>query len=326
MIRFKPAFCIASGHLQTLYPAFFFKPPFPKVEREIFRLSDGDFLECLWHQKPTEGQKCPIVILFHGLAGSAYSPYMRRMMLVLGEEGYSVVAMQFRGCGEYTNKLARSYHSGATEDAKEWIFALLQNYHDNPLYAVGYSLGGNMLLKLLGEYGENSPLTAAVAVSAPIQLEAALKRINQGFSRFYQWNMLRTLKAQLKEKYLYHDIEALIGLKIEEVDKIKSFKDFDDAYTAPIHGFKDANDYYQKCSAKQFLKRIKSPTLIIHAENDPFMSKEVIPLDTELSSTVRLEVSQSGGHVGFISGSIFKPTFWLEGRVSAFFANFLERS
>jgi len=128
MIRFKPAFCIGAGHLQTLYPAFFFKPPFPALEKEIFTLSDGDFLECLWHKKPQKGEKKPIVVLFHGLAGSAYSPYMRRMMIALGNEGYSVVAMQFRGCGEEQNRLARSYHSGATEDAKEWI-AYLQDIY-----------------------------------------------------------------------------------------------------------------------------------------------------------------------------------------------------
>jgi predicted alpha/beta-fold hydrolase len=319
MIAFKPALGIATGDLQTLYPAFFAKPIKPTTTREIFELSDGDFVECLWHQKPNYHDKKPIVILFHGLAGSAHSPYMQRMMGALGQKGYAVVAMQFRGCGEKRNRLARSYHSGATEDAREWIAYLQERYHDSPLYAVGYSLGGNMLLKLLGEWGKDTPLKAAVAVSVPMQLESSLKRINQGFSKFYQWNMMRELKAQLKEKYNYHDIFALTGLKVEDVDKLVTFKEFDNAYTAPVHGFKDADDYYAKCSSKQFLKDISIPTLIIHAFNDPFIGDEVLPSEDELSKDVTFELYASGGHVGFVGGSIFKPKFWLEGRTISFF-------
>ncbi len=319
MIAFKPALSIGNGHLQTLYPAFFFKPKKPTTTLEIFELSDGDFVECLWHQKPSYHDNKPIVILFHGLAGSAYSPYIQRAMVELAKEGFAVVSMQFRGCGTLPNRLARSYHSGATEDAREWIDHLKKSYHDSALHAVGYSLGGNMLLKLLGEWGEKSPLKSAVAVSVPMQLESSLKRINQGFSKFYQWNMMRALKAQLKEKYKHHDIFSMTGFKVEDIDKLVTFKEFDDAYTAPIHGFKDADDYYAKCSSKQFLKEISTPTLIIHAFNDPFMGHEVLPSEDDLSACVQFELYASGGHVGFVAGSVWKPKFWLEGRIISFF-------
>lgn len=320
MIRFKPAVWLANGHLQTLFPALFSKPENPQTELEILELDDGDFVECVWHQKPSHHDKRPIMILFHGLAGSFESPYIKRVMHALGDEGFAVVLMHFRGCGREMNRLSRSYHSGETADAKSLIEHLQSNYHDNPLFALGYSLGGNMLLKLLGELGDKSPLRSAMAVCAPMQLDASSRRINKGFSRLYQYRLMRLLNASLQEKYNYHDMEKLIGIKREDVKKLRTFWEFDDVYTAPIHGFKDAKDYYEKSSSKQYLKDITTPTLILHAEDDPFMDKEVVPKDSEISSSVILELSMCGGHVGFVSGSIFRPKYWLESRITDFFA------
>ncbi len=320
MIAFKPAPFLANGHLQTLYPAFFFRPKKPDTTIEIFELDDGDFVECVWHLKPHIEDKRPIVVLFHGLEGSAHSPYIQRAMNVLGEAGYAVVVMQFRGCGKEQNRLLRSYHSGDTADASAWIRHLHQHYHDSPLFAVGYSLGGNVLLKLLGDADVGVPLKAAVAVSAPMQLEASVYRINQGFSKLYQYNMMRSLRQHLKEKILYHDSPKLPLLS--EVDKLRTFKAFDDRYTAPIHGFLDADDYYRRASAKQYLKGIVVRTLIIHAENDPFMSLEVLPDIASLPANVQVELSPSGGHVGFVGGSVFKPLFWLEPRILSFFQSY----
>ncbi len=318
MRRFIPAFGLKNGHLQTIFPTFFTKQSLPKVQREIFELSDGDFVEILWHQKPTKSENKPIITLFHGLAGSANSPYIKRVMNLLGKNGFAVVLMHFRGCGIKPNRLPRSYHSGETADAKEWIGHLKQTYPINPIFAIGYSLGGNMLLKLLGELGDNSLLSGAIAISVPMQLESSANRMNKGFSKLYQYHLVSTLKKSLQEKYTNHDMQMHIGLTKKEVGDIKTFWEFDDAYTAPIHGFKSAKDYYKKSSSKQYLKDIKTKTLIIHSFDDPFMSNDVVPSEDELSENVELELYTNGGHMGFVAGSLLKPNFWLEGRILEF--------
>lgn len=319
MIAFKPARFLRNGHLQTIFPALFSKPKTPKVEGEILELPDGDFVECVWHHKPKLHDKKPIMILFHGLAGSFESPYIKRAMCALGEKNFAVVLMHFRGCGEEINRLPRAYHSGETGDARALVSHLQNRYHDSPLYAIGYSLGGNMLLKLLGEWGDAAPLKAAMAVSVPMDLEASTYRINRGFSKLYQYRMMRQLNSALEEKYAYHDMEKLIGLKKEEVKNLRTFWEFDDAYTAPIHGFKDAKEYYEKSSAKQYLKSIMIPTLIVQAKDDPFLGEAVIPSKQELSASVNLELYAHGGHVGFVAGGIFAPHYWLETRMLDFF-------
>ena len=322
MIAFKPAPFLKNGHLQTLYPALFTKTIDLEVQEEKFTLPDGDFLECVWYKKPKVGDKTPIVILFHGLAGSVNSPYIQRAMKALGDKGFAISLMHFRGCGKEMNSLARSYHSGETEDAKAWIEHIQKHYHDSALYAVGYSLGGNMLLKLLGELGVDSPLKAAVAVSVPMVLESSADTMNEGFSKLYQYNLMEALKRQLIKKYAYHDMHKLIGIREVDVKKLTSFWEFDDVYTAPIHGFKDAKEYYAKSSSRQYLKTIETNTLIIHALDDPFMSKKVIPKEDELSKQVTLECYENGGHVGFVSGTIFKPHYWLESRIIRYFKTY----
>ncbi len=320
MMRFKPAKFLANGHLQTLYAGLFSKPSTPLVEWEIVELPDGDFVECVWHQKPKMGENRPIMILFHGLAGGFDSPYIKRAMHALGAKGFAVVLMHFRGCGRTMNRLPRAYHSGDTADAKYLIAHLKETYHDSPLFATGYSLGGNMLLKLLGEMREDSLLDGAMVVSAPMQLESAANRIKRGFSKLYQYNMMRALRASLREKYRYHDMEKLLQLGEEEVNQINNFWEFDNRYTAPIHGFKDAKEYYEKSSSKQYLKYITTPTLIIHAKDDPFLGEGVIPSHEELSSSITFELYESGGHVGFVAGSVLQPEYWIERRMLDFFA------
>lgn len=290
-------------------------------EIETFWLNDGDFLEIYWSKIQKHTAKTPIVVLFHGLAGSYKSPYIQGAMLSLNAQGYSVVLMHFRGCGEKENLLPRSYHSGESGDAREFIEHLHKCYPSSKLYAVGYSLGANMLLKLLGEKPNFTLLKKAVAISAPMQLGTCADDINQGFSKFYQAYLVKALNSSLDKKYDKHNMESLTNLKREDVAKLKTFWDFDGAYTAPIHGFASAQDYYTKSSAKQFLKDIQTQTLIIHALDDPFMSPKILPSKEEVSSSVTLEVSENGGHVGFVNGSIFKPRYWLEDRVIEFFKN-----
>jgi len=316
---FKPAFGISNPHLQTIYSSLFRKFPEIEFEIETFKLSDGDFLQAYWHKTDTCQKHMPICVLFHGLAGSYNSPYIKGAMLALTKAGFDTVLMHFRGCSGVENSLARSYHSGDTQDAKEYLQNLKQRYPESQLYAVGYSLGANMLLKLLGEIQKNSLIKKAVAVSAPMLLDICAKRMNRGFSRYYQHRLLQELETSIDKKYETFDMQKLLGLKRENIKKLKTFWEFDDAYTAPIHGFKSAQEYYDKCSSRQFLKKIQTATLIIHAKDDPFMTQEVLPVKEEISEKVEMEISKNGGHVGFIGGTLFKPEFWLEKRIVEFF-------
>jgi len=319
MESFKPAFSLSNRHIQTIY-ASLFRAPIPLAfEKKEFALCDGDFLECYWYDAAQKDKKSPIAILFHGLAGSYESPYIQGVVKELAANGFRSVLMHFRGCTGRDNRLPRSYHSGDTGDALEFIQSIKKEYADVKLYGVGYSLGANMLLKLQGEQKEHSPFEKVVAVSPPMRLDICAKAMNRGISRYYQYRLLKDLKRALDKKYNAHDMESLIHLKRQDIEKLNTFEAFDDAYTAPIHGFKSAQDYYEKCSSRQFLKDIQTPTLIIHAKDDPFMTQAVIPTPEEISSAVTLELLEKGGHVGFVAGSLFSPDYWLERRIVSFF-------
>lgn len=286
-------------------------------------LSDGDFLECHWRNRPANNSTTPIIILFHGLAGSYKSPYVQGLMSESAKAGFASVLMHFRGCSGKENLLPRSYHSGESGDALSWINAVVKRYPNSKIFGVGYSLGGNMLLKLLGELGDKSPLSAAVSVSAPLQLDTCADAMDRGFSKFYQRILLKNLNLSLERKFNKHDMRRYVKIEKKDIKNLKTFWDFDGAYTAPVHGFSSALDYYEKCSSKRFLKYIQTPTLIIHSYDDPFMTTKIIPNPSELSDKIILELSTHGGHVGFISGTALKPVYWLEKRVTEYFRSFI---
>ena len=316
---FKPPLILKNKHLQTLYAPLFRKQTAPKVEIEHFDLADGDFVECYWHNEKPNDER-PIVTLFHGLAGSFNSPYIQGIMKALEKKGFASVLMHFRGCSGKENLLPRSYHSGDTADAKAWLEHLKENYPKSDFHAVGYSIGGNMLLKLLGEEGSKVVLKSAVSVSAPMDLDITAKAINRGFSKLYQAHLLKALKLTLLKKYKQFEMEKFLGISEEVIKNIKTIEEFDERYTAPINGFKSAKDYYEKCSAKQFLKDIEIPTLIIHALDDPFMTPEILPSSfEEISETITLKLSEYGGHVGFVGGGLFRPDYWLESSIVDYF-------
>jgi len=323
MKKFTPAFGLKNRHLQTLYSALFRKLPHPKIEIENYALQDGDFLECHWHNRPKENSTTPIIILFHGLAGSYKSPYIQGLMSEAKKAGFASVLMHFRGCSGKDNLLPRSYHSGESGDALSWINTLSSRFPNSKIFGVGYSLGGNMLLKLLGELGDKSPLCAAISVSAPLQLDLCADAMNRGFSKFYQHILLKDLNISLEKKFEKHDMSSYISIEKKDIKNLKTFWEFDGAYTAPVHGFSSAQDYYTKCSSKQFLKDIQTPTLIIHSFDDPFMTKKIIPNNYEISNKVTLEISAHGGHVGFIAGTALKPEYWLEKRITSYFQSFI---
>jgi predicted alpha/beta-fold hydrolase len=321
MKTFKSAWWLKNPHCQTLYPALFRKIPAPILRRERLITPDNDFIDVDWCG---EGEEKPLIILLHGLTGSSQSVYIKGLQHLLQKQNFRTVALNFRGCSGESNWSSRCYHSGETEDL-HFLYQTLREREPNTLFAViGFSLGGNVLLKWLGEQGENVSLFAAVAVSVPLVLSACATKLNHGFSKFYRMNLLRELKTYIADKQTHLE---KIGFQSEaeklktlgDLSKIKSFWEYDERVVAKLHGFKNAHDYYARSSSRQFLKLIAVPTLLIQAVDDPFMTKKVIPDSSELSPFVQLEITEQGGHVGFVAGkNPFKPVYWLEQRIPEF--------
>ncbi|WP_340680824.1 hydrolase, partial [Paraglaciecola sp.] len=254
-------------HVQTIFPRFLQKRAALTYRRENFSLPDGDKVNLVWVGDPAKAKA--LVVMFHGLEGSIDSHSCHDTAAYLQRQGYAVVVMHFRGCGGAPNLLARAYHSGETEDAWTLLSWLEQKYPELNKVAIGFSLGANMLLKLLGERPDQRIIQGAMAVSAPLLLSECADSINRGFARRYQAYLLKSMLKNLSLKMQFIDYRGLINITSEQLSTIKTFRDFDQNITAPLHGFKDANDYYQRCSALPFLRKIKTPTLIIHAKDDP---------------------------------------------------------
>ncbi|MFP4611173.1 MAG: hydrolase [Thiohalophilus sp.] len=318
---FTPAPGLGNPHVQTLLPRFINRRPLAVSWQEL-PLPDGDFVDLAWRTQPASSVTTPLVAVFHGLEGSLCSPYARDILHAIEQRGWHGVLMHFRGCSGRLNRLPRSYHSGETGDARYFLSWLREQYPHAPLAAVGYSLGGNMLLKLQAEWGAESPLRAAVSVSAPLKLAVCADRINQGFSKVYERHLVKSLVRKVLTKFADHDYEQLIGLTPQQIAKARTFRRFDNLFTAPIHGFADADDYYQKSSAFDYLGDIRQPALIVQAFDDPFMTPAILPDGQQLPANVRLAVSRRGGHVGFVSGSLMRPRYWLTEAVPDYLAGF----
>lgn len=304
--RFRPAWWLCSPHLQTLWPVFFHKRPDLPVITERVELADGDFIDLAWHTRPDT----PLVMIIHGLEGSIRSHYAQTLMQVLYEGGFSSVFMHLRGCSGIPNRHASSYHSGRTTDVAE-VLAHLRNTGRMPDAAVGFSLGGNLILKYTGETGAESGLQTVVAVSIPFRLEECARKLEQGISRLYGQYLLVNLKTAYRRKFRDREQPLTVNL-----DNLKTLFQFDDNITAPLNGFANAQDYYTRSSSAQFLGRIQTPTLIIHAQDDPFMYPGTVPAEDRLSRDVTLELAAHGGHVGFIGGSApWRAEYWLEKRI-----------
>ncbi len=302
---FTPPWYLRNPHLQTIL-ANIVHPPTPKVRLETIYLSDGDQLQ-LAHGS-ARGRHA--VLILHGLEGSLRSSYAQRLLHALNRAQIPAVFMYFRGCDGQPNQKLRSYHSGETGDLREVIHHLRQQGVER-LALVGYSLGGNVTLKYLGEDAIDDSVSCAIAVSVPMLLDECARRMNLGFSRLYQRVLLNRLKEKVQQK---KHMLANAGYPTE-TSQINTFEHFDDIYTAPLHGFDSAQHYYRSCSSRQFLGRISTPTLIIQSLDDPFMTDAVIPTDEELSAQVALELADFGGHVGFLGGGKLLPQFWLESRI-----------
>ncbi|GAA5186592.1 hydrolase [Ferrimonas gelatinilytica] len=290
------------------------KPSHPQaLNRQRLELTDGDFIDLDWQRRPDHN--APLLLLVHGLEGSADSHYMRRLLSDAENQSLAAVAMHQRSCSGEPNRLTRSYHSGASDDLMAVITELKRQYPESPLWVVGYSLGGNQLVKYLGEQREYARVERAVVVSAPLDLAACARRMERGFSRVYQTHLIGRLQQKTRDKL------DQLPLTEQELSRLKTFYQFDDRVTAPLNGFSGAEDYYQQASGKAFLAHIAVPTLLLHAVDDPFMTEAVIPAPDELSPSVELELCPNGGHVGFIEGGWpWSPRYYLERRILGYLA------
>ncbi|WP_116475617.1 hydrolase [Zobellella maritima] len=311
---FTPPWWARNGHVQTIFAKYLQRARIAYWSQRL-ELPDGDFVDLAWG-KPRLPDARPLVVLFHGLEGCVESHYARGMMAAIHARGWQPLLMHFRGCSGVPNRSLRAYHSGAIEDPHYLLQRLAGDFPGRPLAAIGYSLGGNMLVNYLAQHRDN-PLCSAAVISAPLHLADCAERIDQGFSRVYQHYLLNRMKHNWQQRLVRHPGQAWP----DRMEQIHSLKQFDDRITAPVHGFKDADDYYRRCSGLFKLQAITTPTLVIHAADDPFMSEAVIPDPASLSPAVHYELSQAGGHVGFMQGPPWRPRFWLEQRIPGWLAS-----
>jgi predicted alpha/beta-fold hydrolase len=291
LARYTPPFFLFTSHLETIYPALLRRVPLIPYSRERIPTSDNDFLDLDWLRKDSD----KVMIISHGLEGNSGRPYIKGMAKALHDNGFDVLAWNFRGCSEEMNRQLRFYHSGATDDLHTVVQHVIENKSYKKIFLVGFSLGGNVTLKYLGERVVEDVIKKAVVFSVPMDLRTSCEKISRPGNRIYSNRFLKSLKAKIMLKAGQRK-----DLDISKLAQIKTLIEFDDCYTAPLHGFKDALDYYNQCSSIRFVADIKTPTLIINTLNDPFLSPECFPSTIlENHPFVKLQILPRGGHVGF---------------------------
>jgi len=311
---FRPALLAGNPHVQTIAGKFVRPTPTLPVRRERWDTPDRDFLD-IDLVEPADRYR-PLCIILHGLEGHSERPYVRCTAEALHRRGFGVAMMNFRACSGEPNRRARTYHSGETDDLRFVVATLRARYPESHLAAVGISLGGNVLLKYLAEEGEASPVHAAVAVSVPYDLQAGSDLLERTrFGRIYTKYFLDSLLAKVEEK------AHLVGdeVDLERVRAATTLREFDDALTAPLHGFRDAADYYARSSSGPRLPEIAVPTLLLHARDDPFLPFEAVPTDAMRGNPlIHPVITQRGGHVGFLRGTLRRPGLWAEESAARF--------
>jgi len=300
--NYKPSLLFRNGHIHTIYPALFRKPPAIAWERQRLELADGDFLDLDWLLQDSNR----LVVLGHGLEGSSNSTYILAAAHLFFANGFNVLAWNHRSCSGEMNRLPRFYHHGVTDDLDAVI---TQTARFEEVHYVGYSLGGNVLLKYLGENTIQKPTNfkSAVAISAPIDLPSCVQEIHRKSNRLYHNRFLKTLKQKVVDKaQLMPD-----RLSTKDLEKVRTLTDFDNYYTAPIHGFSDAADYHLRASSKPFLPTIKLPTFLLQAQDDPMLGSDCFPIrEAEENKNLHLLLTKYGGRLAFKQPS--SKWHWME--------------
>lgn len=307
---YSPPLPFRYKHLNTVFPALFRKLPPMAYQRERFNLPDGDFLDLDWQR----GGHRQLAILLHGLEGNSQAGYIKGLAKIFTKAGYDILAVNFRGCSGEPNRLFRSYHSGETGDLAAVVDHVVAQSTYSHMVMAGFSLGGNLLLKYLGEQGEGlaPSIKAAFAFSVPCHLFAASQTIGWLYTQVFLRSLLPKLAYKIKR------FQSPINLA--DLKKIKTIYDFDDLYTGPVHGFGSAANYYHQCSSIHFLSRIPVPTLLINALDDPFLARECYPFEAaKKNDKLFFMAPRFGGHVGFVQFN-GQGTYWAEQQVGNFLA------
>jgi len=317
---FQPPWWLRNRHLQTILPFLLKTNNSIHHKKQRLELPDGDFVDVFWcdTDKQPQHEIQPLVIVLHGMGGCFQSHYIPGMIKALLSRGYRVAFLHARGCSGVPNRLPVTFHAADTSELHHLVLSAKEQNPDQPIAALGFSLGGSVLLKWLAENNGQHLLTAAVAMSVPFDLSETANKINTGFSRVYQQYLLRQLKLLALRKTEIHPAP----LSAREIQRVATLREYDDRMTAKINDFGSVDNYYRIASCKQYLKNIHTPTLIIHAADDPFVPVRSIPTENELAPNVTLELAQRGGHVGFIYHHHHNARY-CEARAPAFLADHL---
>jgi predicted alpha/beta-fold hydrolase len=294
---------LPGGHLQTIVPAVLMRRPAVHYRRERWETHDSDFIDIDFASPEPLSDGAPVLILFHGLEGSSHSHYARWTMRRFADHGWRGLVVHFRGCSGEANRLPRAYHSGDSDEG-DWILrAIHRRWPTAPLYAVGVSLGGNMLAKWAGEREQDASfLTAAASVGSPLDLAAGGAALGRGLNRLYTRMFLTTLKSKALAKLERFPDLASDSDYVRRLRCSRNLYEFDNEYTAPVHGFRNTEDYWDRASAKPWLRTVRIPYLVLNARNDPFVPESSLPQPHDVSMMVELEQPREGGHIGFARG------------------------
>ncbi|MGP8433524.1 YheT family hydrolase [Paraburkholderia fungorum] len=334
-LLYRAPLWLPNRHVQTIVPSLFGRRPAIAFRRERWDTPDGDFIDLDWvvHDgQPASAlsppsvprapaDDAPLLVLFHGLEGSSASHYAATLMAAAREYGWHGVVPHFRSCSGSLNLLPRFYHLADSNEV-DWILRRLRGTHRGPIVAAGVSLGGNVLLRWLGERREDAVpvLSAAAAISTPIDVHAGGRALSQGFNMVYTRSFLKTLKQKAEQKLLQFpglfDRDAMLASR--------TMYDFDNVVTAPLHGFRDTNHYWSSATTRPLLHGIAVPTLVLNARNDPFLPAEALPAQHEVSASVELDQPRHGGHAGFMTGPFPGRIDWLSRRVLGYLERYVD--
>lgn len=321
-LLYRAPLWLPNRHVQTIVPSLFARRPSVSFRRERWDTPDGDFIDLDWVEHDgalTPGaapripaENAPLFVLFHGLEGSSGSHYAASLMAAAREYGWHGVVPHFRSCSGPLNRMPRFYHLADSNEV-DWVLRRLRAVYRGPIVAAGVSLGGNVLLRWLGERREEaaSVISAAAAISTPIDVHAGGRALSQGFGLVYTRSFLKTLKQKAEQKLVQFpglfDRDAMLASR--------TMYEFDNAVTAPLHGFRDTDHYWSTATTRPLLPHIQVPTLVLNARNDPFLPAEALPSQNEVSAAVELDQPRHGGHAGFMTGPFPGRIDWLSRRV-----------